>query len=132
MSAKHWYNIVCKIPRYLILIYFEITRIQALVGMEACYNSFIACANQVLLLCASSVRSIGVRNWDERLDLFVSQSKYEDAICLGLLMFEGKARAMQGLKGNALQRKLMIKTKVLCFDIHVLVFNVMVFEQHLV
>jgi len=81
--------------------------------MEACYNSFIACANQVLLLCTSSVRSIGVRNWDERLDLLVSQSKYEDAIHLGLLMFEGKARAMQGLKGNALQRKLAIKAKVI-------------------
>lgn len=85
---------------------------QALVGMEACYNSFISCGNQVLLLCISSVKSIGVRNWDERLDLFVSQSKYEDAICLGLLMFDGKARAMQGLKGNSLQRKMSIKAKV--------------------
>ena len=86
---------------------------QALVGTEACYNSFTACANQVLLLCISSVKSIGVRHWDERLELLVSQLKYEEAIGLALLMFDGKAKGMQGLKGNTLQRKRLVKAKVI-------------------
>ena len=71
-----------------------------------------SCSSQILLLCSGSLRSIGLRHWDERLDLFVCQSRPEAAIRLGLRMLHGKAKAMQSLKGGPAHRKIMIKDKV--------------------
>lgn len=83
----------------------------ALVGTDACYNSMASCAGQLLLLCSTSLRSIGLRHWDERLDLLLSQSRPEEAIHLGLRMLNGKAKAMHGLKGTPNQRKRQLKDK---------------------
>ena len=83
-----------------------------MVGTQAHYNAMSSCANQLILLCTSSLRSLGIRQWDERLDLLVSQSKPEEAIRLGLRMLEGKAKAVQGLKGNLNQRNAQLKEKV--------------------
>lgn len=84
-----------------------------MVGTQAYYNAISSCANQLLLLCSTSLRSLGVRQWDERLDLLVSQAKPEEAIRLGLRMMEGKAKAVQGLKGNSDQRNAQLKEKVI-------------------
>lgn len=83
-----------------------------LVGREAFYNSMASCSGQILLLCSNSLRSIGLRHWDERLDLLVSQSRPEAAIRLGLRMLHGKAKAMQSLKGGPAHRQSVIKDKV--------------------
>lgn len=83
-----------------------------MVGREAFYNSMASCAGQLLLVCSTSLRSVCVRHWDERLDLLVSQSRPEDAIRLGLRMLSGKAKAMHGLKGTPNQRKRQLKEKV--------------------
>ena len=72
-----------------------------------------SCAGQLLLLCATSLRSIGLRHWDERLDLLVSQARPEEAIHLGLRMLNGKAKAMHGLKGTPNQRKRQLRDKVI-------------------
>ena len=82
-----------------------------MVGTESFYNAFVACAGQVLLLCPNSLRSLALRTWEERLDLLMSQAKYEDALWLGLHMHSGKAKAMQGLKGNPEQRRKLLKQK---------------------
>lgn len=74
-----------------------------------------SCAGQLLLLCATSLRSVGLRHWDERLDLLVSQSRPEEAIHLGLRMLNGKAKAMHGLKGTPNQRKRQLRDKVIFF-----------------
>lgn len=109
-------------PHSVLVLFLKINRffftkqkckhVQALVGTESYYNSFVACNGQVLLLCANSIRSIGIRSWDERLDLLLSQSKLEAAIWLSLLMFDGRAKAMQAMKDNLQQRQTVLKTKV--------------------
>ena len=71
-----------------------------------------SCSGQILLLCCSSLRTIGIRNWDERLDLLISQSRPEAAIRLGLRMLRGKGKAMQSLKGSPGHRQMVIKDKV--------------------
>lgn len=72
-----------------------------------------SCAGQLLLLCSTSLRSIALRHWDERLEVLSSQlHRKEDALRLGLRMLEGRAKAMHGLKGNPNQRKAAIKHKV--------------------
>ena len=88
-------------------------------GREAFYNSMASCSGQILLLCSGSLRSIGLRHWDERLDLLVSQSRPEAAIRLGLRMLHGKAKAMQSLKGSPTHRQGMIKDKVAYSILHV-------------
>jgi len=68
---------------------------------------------QLLLLCSTTLRSIALRNWDERLEVLSSQlHRKEDALRLGLRMLEGRDKAMHGLKGNPNQRKAAIKHKV--------------------
>ena len=75
-----------------------------------------SCAGQLLLLCSTSLRSIALRHWDERLEVLSSQlHRKEDALRLGLRMLEGRAKAMHGLKGNPNQRKAAIKHKVYNF-----------------
>ena len=81
-------------------------------GTQAYYNSMASCSGQLLLLCSTSLRSVGLRQWDERLDLLISQSRPEDAIRLGMRMLHGKAKAMHGLKGTPNQRKRQLKDKV--------------------
>lgn len=97
------------------LTFFHLCFEKALVGTGALHNSLASCAGQLLLQCATSLRSIGIRSWDDRLDLLAtSQSgRIEEALRLGLRMLDGRAKAMHSIKGNLQQKRKLIKHKVI-------------------
>jgi len=86
--------------------------LQAAAGEKACYNSVVACGQQLLVLGTRSVHALAVRPWTDRVGHLVRQRKFLAALDLALSFYEERAKAVVGLKGPKAQRKQQVKQKV--------------------
>jgi len=86
--------------------------LQAAAGEKACYNSVVACGQQLLVLGTRSVHALAVRPWTDRVGHLVRQRKFLAALDLALSFDEERAKAVVGLKSPKAQRKQQVKQKV--------------------
>ncbi|KAG7488795.1 hypothetical protein MATL_G00038250 [Megalops atlanticus] len=75
------------------------------------YQSVCAYGGQVTFLGTKSVRVVSLKTWEERLDCFIREERYEEALALAWKFSEGSARAAVGLPGDKEMKKAMVANK---------------------
>ncbi|XP_071423017.1 vacuolar protein sorting-associated protein 8 homolog [Pithys albifrons albifrons] len=90
----------------------------ALVGEKACYQSISSCGGQIFYLGTKSVHVMTLRSWRERVDHLLKQECLTDALALAWSFYEGKAKAVVGLTGDASKRKAVIADRMVEILLH--------------
>ncbi|NXX93888.1 VPS8 protein, partial [Centropus bengalensis] len=90
----------------------------ALVGEKACYQSISSCGGQIFYLGTKSVHVMTLRSWRERVDHLLKQERLTDALALAWSFYEGKAKAVVGLSGDASKRKAVIADRMVEILLH--------------
>ncbi|XP_046679913.1 vacuolar protein sorting-associated protein 8 homolog isoform X2 [Homalodisca vitripennis] len=91
----------------------NVSKALALAGERACYNTVQSFGNQILLLGTRSFHVISIRTWIERVNHFVDQNRYGEALKLGMEFLEEKGKAVLGLRGPRKHRHRIVREKVL-------------------
>jgi hypothetical protein len=77
-----------------------------IVGSEhACYNSVVSHNSRLFVLGLKAVHVVTIKTWKERLRILVRENRMDEAIQLGLDLYENKARAVVGLSGPPKKRR---------------------------
>jgi hypothetical protein len=77
-----------------------------IVGSEhACYNSVVSYNSRLHVLGLKAVHVITIKTWKERLRILIRDGRMDEAIQLGLDLYENKARAVVGLSGPPKKRR---------------------------
>ena len=79
----------------------------------ACYNSVQVFNGQLLLLGTKSIHCLTVRLWKDRIDYFVKQNLFKEALQLALSFYEGHAKAVVGLVGSRKRRKALVAEEII-------------------
>ncbi|KAL9958184.1 hypothetical protein ACROYT_G035162, partial [Oculina patagonica] len=79
---------------------------------HSCYQTAVVFNGQQLLLGVKSVHVLTLRNWRDRIEVFVKQNNFLDALELALSFYEGTAMAVIGLFGTKEQRKAEIAAQI--------------------
>uniref|UniRef100_A0A8C5EST2 RING-type domain-containing protein n=1 Tax=Gouania willdenowi TaxID=441366 RepID=A0A8C5EST2_GOUWI len=91
----------------------NVSQALALVGEKACYQSVSAYGGQIIYLGTKSAHIMALRNWRERIDCFLKQEHFVEALSLAWSVHEGSAKAVVGLFGDPLKRKAVVSDKML-------------------
>ncbi|XP_065646918.1 vacuolar protein sorting-associated protein 8 homolog [Hydra vulgaris] len=78
----------------------------------ACYQSAQVFNSQLILLGSKSIHCLTIRFWRDRLDFFIKQNDYIEALQLAHLFFEGKGKAVIGLTGSIEDRKKVVGDEI--------------------
>ncbi|KAJ7388710.1 Vacuolar protein sorting-associated protein 8 [Desmophyllum pertusum] len=79
---------------------------------HSCYQTVVVFNGQQLLLGVKSVHVLTLRNWHDRIEVFVKQNNFLDALELALSFYDGTAMAVIGLLGNKEQRSTEIAAQI--------------------
>ncbi|RMX42196.1 hypothetical protein pdam_00017314 [Pocillopora damicornis] len=79
---------------------------------HSCYQTVVVFNGQQLLLGVKSVHVLTLRNWRDRIEVFVKQNNFLDALELALSFYDGTAMAVIGLIGNKEQRSTEIAAQI--------------------
>ncbi|XP_060716716.1 vacuolar protein sorting-associated protein 8 homolog isoform X1 [Tachysurus vachellii] len=90
----------------------NVSQALALVGEKACYQSVCSYGGQIVYLGTKSVHVMTLRNWRERIDHFLKQEKFTEALSLAWSFHEGTAKAVLGLFGDPAKRKGVVADKM--------------------
>ncbi|XP_069578670.1 vacuolar protein sorting-associated protein 8 homolog isoform X2 [Brachyistius frenatus] len=90
----------------------NVSQALALVGEKACYQSVSSYAGQIIYLGTKSAHIMALRNWRERIDCFLKQEHFVEALSLAWSFHEGTAKAVVGLYGDPLKRKAVVSDKM--------------------
>ncbi|XP_044183572.1 vacuolar protein sorting-associated protein 8 homolog isoform X3 [Acropora millepora] len=71
---------------------------------HSCYQTIRVFNGQLLLLGVKSVHVLTLRSWQDRIEVFVKQNNFLDALELALSFYNGTAMAVVGLAGNKEQK----------------------------
>lgn len=93
----------------------------AAAGERACYYSICASNSalsntssaHLLILGINSVHLFVIRTWTERIDLFLKENQYEEALSMALSFYEDKAKAVVGLSGKKSDKRLMVAERIM-------------------
>ena len=77
-----------------------------------CYHSVQVFNGQLLLLGTKSIHCLTVRSWKDRIDYFVKQNLFLEALELALSFYEDRAKAVVNLVGNRHKRRMFIADEV--------------------
>ena len=77
-----------------------------------CYHSAQVFNRQLLLLGTKSIHCLTIRSWKDRIDYFVKQNLYLEALELALSFYEDRAKAVVYLVGNRRKRKMFIAEEI--------------------
>ncbi|XP_053206764.1 vacuolar protein sorting-associated protein 8 homolog [Panonychus citri] len=101
----------------------QVSGAMAAAGTQACYNSTIVTSsnsslshisvNQLLLLGRELMVMYSLRPWDSRIDWFISEENYSQALNLSLSIYKGEAESIIGLIGSRNERKSTIADKII-------------------
>lgn len=92
----------------------------ALAGERACVNSICisnptssnTSSGQMLILGLNSVYLFSIRKWNERIDLFLKENKFHEALAFAMTLYEDKAKAVVGLVGSKTDKRLIVSNKI--------------------
>lgn len=90
----------------------NVSQALALVGEKACYQSVSSYAGQIVYLGTKSAHIMTLRNWRERIDCWLKQEHFVEALSLAWSFHEGTAKAVVGLFGDPLKRKGVVSDKM--------------------
>uniref|UniRef100_A0A3B5B9C1 VPS8 subunit of CORVET complex n=1 Tax=Stegastes partitus TaxID=144197 RepID=A0A3B5B9C1_9TELE len=90
----------------------NVSQALALVGEKACYQSVSSYAGQIVYLGTKSAHIMTLRNWRERIDCWLKQEHFVEALSLAWSFHEGTAKAVVGLYGDPLKRKGVVSDKM--------------------
>ncbi|XP_035390736.1 vacuolar protein sorting-associated protein 8 homolog isoform X2 [Electrophorus electricus] len=90
----------------------NVSQALALVGERACYQSVCSYAGQIFYLGTKSVHIMTLRSWRERVEHFLKQERFTEALSLAWSFHEGTAKAVLGLFGDPLKRKAVVADKM--------------------
>ncbi|XP_015252374.1 PREDICTED: vacuolar protein sorting-associated protein 8 homolog [Cyprinodon variegatus] len=90
----------------------NVSQALALVGEKACYQSLSSHAGQIVCLGTKSAHIMSLRSWKERLDCFLKQEHFPEALSLAWSFHEGTAKAVVGLHSDSQKRKAAISDKM--------------------
>ncbi|XP_038127126.1 vacuolar protein sorting-associated protein 8 homolog isoform X3 [Cyprinodon tularosa] len=90
----------------------NVSQALALVGEKACYQSLSSHAGQIVCLGTKSAHIMSLRSWKERLDCFLKQEHFPEALSLAWSFHEGTAKAVVGLHADSQKRKAAISDKM--------------------
>lgn len=79
---------------------------------HSCYQTIRVFNGQQLLLGVKSVHVLTLRNWQDRIDVFVKQNNFLDALELALSFYNGTAMAVIGLLGNKEQKTAEVAAQI--------------------
>uniref|UniRef100_A0ABM5G2Q9 Vacuolar protein sorting-associated protein 8 homolog isoform X2 n=1 Tax=Pogona vitticeps TaxID=103695 RepID=A0ABM5G2Q9_9SAUR len=96
----------------------NVSQALALVGEKACYQSISNCGGQIFYLGTKSVHVMTLRSWRERIDHFLKQECFNEALALAWSFHEGKAKAVVGLLGDEHKRKAVVADRMVEILIH--------------
>ena len=77
-----------------------------------CYHSVQVFNGQLLLLGTKSIHCLTIRSWKDRIDYFMKQNLYLEALELALSFYEDRAKAVVSLVGNRRKRKAFIAEQI--------------------
>ena len=99
-----------------------VSKALSLAGENACYSTFSNYLNQLYILGTRSIHAFKLQIWSHRIDDYINESKFEEAVDLGLEMHNNKnIKALIGLPIDAKQRKEKIIDKLI--DVFFLYIN---------
>ncbi|XP_065068088.1 vacuolar protein sorting-associated protein 8 homolog isoform X2 [Rhopilema esculentum] len=78
----------------------------------ACYHSVQVFNGQLLLLGTKSIHCLTIRSWRDRIDYFVKQNLFLEALQLALSFYEERAKAVVNLAGSRQKRKIFIAQEI--------------------
>eukprot|EP00794_Sanderia_malayensis_P015740 gene15740-17326_t len=78
----------------------------------ACYHSVQVFNGQLLLLGTKTIHCLTIRTWKDRIDYFVRQNMFLEALKLGLSFYEEKAKAVVNLAGTRKKRRLYVGEEI--------------------
>ncbi|KAK1803009.1 hypothetical protein P4O66_021538 [Electrophorus voltai] len=90
----------------------NVSQALALVGERACYQSVCSYAGQIFYLGTKSVHVMTLRSWRERVEHFLKQERFTEALSLAWSFHEGTAKAVLGLFGDPVKRKAVVADKM--------------------
>ncbi|XP_015748737.1 PREDICTED: vacuolar protein sorting-associated protein 8 homolog [Acropora digitifera] len=79
---------------------------------HSCYQTIRVFNGQLLLLGVKSVHVLTLRSWQDRIEVFVKQNNFLDALELALSFYNGTAMAVVGLAGNKEQKTAEIAAQI--------------------
>ena len=87
---------------------------------RACYHSLcvsnISLSNisssNLLILGISSVHLFSIRSWTERIDVFIKENKFAEALALTLSFYNNSAKAVIGLNGKKSEKRKIVSQKM--------------------
>ncbi|XP_015770659.1 PREDICTED: vacuolar protein sorting-associated protein 8 homolog [Acropora digitifera] len=79
---------------------------------HSCYQTIRVFNGQLLLLGVKSVHVLTLRSWQDRIEVFVKQNNFLDALELALSFYNGTAMAVVGLSGNKEQKTAEIAAQI--------------------
>ncbi|KAJ8019457.1 Vacuolar protein sorting-associated protein 8-like [Holothuria leucospilota] len=91
----------------------NVSEAMALAGERACYQSVETHKGQLLLLGTKSVHVMTLRPWKDRIQLLVKEGNFKGALQLANSFLNGKARAVLGLQGTPVQKKIVVTEQIL-------------------
>ena len=77
-----------------------------------CYHSVQVFNGQLLLLGTKSIHCLTIRSWKDRIDYFVKQNLFLEALQLALSFYEDRAKAVINLAGNRRKRRKYIAEEI--------------------
>ena len=78
----------------------------------ACYHSAQVFNGQLLLLGTKSIHCLTIRSWRDRIDYFVKQNLFLEALQLALSFYEDRAKAVVNLVGSRRKRRMYIAEEI--------------------
>ena len=78
----------------------------------ACYHSVQVFNGQLLLLGTKTIHCLTIRSWKDRIDYFVKQNMFLEALKLALSFYEEKAKAVVNLVGSRRKRAKYIAEEI--------------------
>nr|XP_020479091.1 vacuolar protein sorting-associated protein 8 homolog [Monopterus albus] len=90
----------------------NVSQALALVGEKACYQSVSSYGGQIVYLGTKSAHIMTLRNWRERIEYLLKQEHFVEALSLAWSFHEGTAKAVVGLFGDPVKRKVVVGDKM--------------------
>lgn len=97
----------------------NVSEAMRLAGERACYNSICPSTaidgslDRLFVLGVKTVIIYTIRSWDDRIDWFVKQNKYPEALALASTFYSGEARAILGLPSSPQERRKVVARKTI-------------------
>ncbi|XP_071822429.1 vacuolar protein sorting-associated protein 8 homolog isoform X2 [Apostichopus japonicus] len=91
----------------------NVSEAMALAGERACYQSIETHKGQLLLLGTKSVHVMTIRPWTDRIQLLTKAGNFKGALQLANSFLNGKARAVIGIQGSTVEKKIVVTEQIL-------------------